>query len=307
MSDEVLDTLFSLMKVAASGERPHEYLPGRTSKTVRSGKGTRRPVKEAPVQPTMSMATAEPEEPESPKVKKPKAPRKQKPAAAPTVEVATGPGGPKLDLQFSIKLGSEGSPIRVAREKLATKPSTYTGARVDGGFDPSPQVTGDYGHSMLSEEENLMKTPALPDGEAEGVPMMNVKVSTIVDKVLQKVAAPQPTVPIPDEVYPTTQPGVSDSILGETLGVLGGGGLGVLGGGLLARKGKIKFPTSLIPIGTGAAAGAGLGGMAGHRIEKAVRGPETEGLGEEQALQALLHDMKKQNPQFYQRLNEEQQ
>ncbi len=331
------------VKTAASGERPHDMLPGRTSTTKRAKGATTRPKNVRPPAPKVPSAPMS----SDPPAKKPKE------EVEPKVEAtaATGPGGPKLDLKFSIKLGAvealrkfaEDSECSTPGEKIRSKgkgrgkargkgkgpigePSARevlrkmseqgnTGARVDGTFNPSTNAGGGYGTSVLGEERSPMQTPALPDGTEDGGGYVgDVKVSTIVDGVMRKLAGPQPEVPQPDGPEPprsqpagtpVTPQASNETPIGETAGVLGGTAAGMGLGALFSRRAQLAGPRALVPVVGGAVAGAGLGGLAGHKIEKAVRQPEaTDDVGEEE-LQQLLQTMQQQNPQFYRRMAED--
>lgn len=300
-------------KLAASGERAHDILPGRTTRTVRTSGGTRRPAE------TIAVVVPQEEDSETPK-KSPKNSTKTPNSNATDEMSPVISGMPKLDLNFSVKLGSyqpKPSPL-AALLKLGevrnTREQVNTGARVTGAFSPSASVGGDYGYNALPEEESLMRTPALPEGEDEGDYVTSVKVSSKIARlVLKKVAVAQPPLPLPEEAdFYGTQPTPSIPVprpqepsMGETVGVLGGAAAGTGLGALLAKKLGIKGVTSALPIATGAAAGAGLGGRIGNRIQRAVTKPMSDPAWEEQKLQQLLHTMKEQNPQFYAELREQ--
>ncbi len=166
-----IDTYARFLKTAASAERPHTMLPGRTTVSKRGSTGTI-----------------------APKVKKKKVvPEEELPEVVPTV--VSAPGAPKVDISFSVKVG--------AAQEVNPSPRNVpiaqrnTGAQVDGSFTPDSRIGGGYGTTTLPEETDVMRTPALPGGEDDYVGYVgDVKISSVVMRALRKVAEPQPALPL---------------------------------------------------------------------------------------------------------------
>jgi len=192
---------------------------------------------------------------------------------------------PKLDLSFSIKLAQ-----------------SNTGAYVDGAFIADNRATGGYGTTTLPEEEELMRTPALPGGDEDAaMDVSNIKISNVGDFVLRKMAAQAP-LPTPEDTTPgRTQPAgkPKDTTLGKSLGVLGGAAGGAGLGASIAQGTNLSGGAALVPVVGGAVGGGLLGGVAGNKIEETLRESEVETAPEDE-LQEMLRIMKQQNPEFYQ-------
>lgn len=195
----------------------------------------------------------------------------------------------------------------------ANNPSSEnTGTFVDGSFQPATQVTGSYGHTLHSEEPDLMRTPVMPnENDAAGI-VDNVKVSGL---LRCKLATPQPVVPDAEQdditevgrSQPTAKPTSmltraqqvlmphlpyrEEDSAGENIGRMGG----ALAGGTAAAATGAPGP---LPTGMGAFVGSELGGRAGKKIQEIVSSPHME-MQEEENLKDLLDEMKKQNPEFY--------
>jgi hypothetical protein len=147
---------------------------------------------------------------------------------------------------------------------------TNTGAKVEGYFQPSGQAGGNYGKDYHPlEGGDLMRTPVLPDGTPEGETIGNVKVSAkLAQRLRQKMAAPQPVVPEP------SPPG---------------------------ELGRVQ------PMGTPKAPPESSHGGLTSRLESllgAESSIDSSGI-EEEELQALLQNMKDQNPAFYARRSQQ--
>ena len=202
-----------LLKIAASGERPHEMLPGRTTKSGRGKTGT------VLLQP-------------KPKVQ---AKRKKKDAYvappavnedpvedAPAVAVVKAPGAPKVDINFSVKVGAaqDVGTLPNLDPQRRPMPQGNTAAQVDGSFQPDNNVSGGYGTTTLSEEPNLMRTPAVPGGEDDyGGYVGDIKISSLLVRALKKVAEPQPLLPeaAEQEVAPPDAKAVEEQELQQLL------------------------------------------------------------------------------------------
>lgn len=187
-----IEAYAQLLKTAASGERPHSIIPGRTTASKRGTVGT--------LAPTSNPTRVDPlEEEEQPKPKALKAPRAPKASKA--------PGAPKVDISFSVKVGSQQNVT--AQPSYATQPPAAaqgsTGANVDGAFQPDNQVGGSYGNTTLPEERDSMRTPALPFGDnGDSEYVGDIKISTELQRAFRKFAEPQAELPVAEEP-PTTE------------------------------------------------------------------------------------------------------
>lgn len=166
----MLDDYMQLLKTAASGERAHAILPGRTSKSKRSSQGT----VATDIVTKTTKTVAEPEE---------------KPVITPQVVTTTTPAGaPKVDINFSVKVGSA---------QTDPKPRN-TRARVDSTFMPSGSS---YESEPLLEEGSLMRTPALPGGSNSSLETVgDIKTATATEelkRLLAKAAIIKPSEPAP--------------------------------------------------------------------------------------------------------------
>jgi len=178
------DEYMQLLKTAASGERPHNMLPGRTTKSMRDPQGPMSP-------PTFNETeyVTEPEEVKAPKVN------------VVTPDPAKSPEAPKVDISFSVKVGSQ---------QTAPDPRN-TGAHVNSAFMPAGQVGGSYGNTTLAEEESLMQTPALPSGTDGTIgPVGNIRVANLLAgemgrQALAKAAVTKPSAPVPPGQYSEEQ------------------------------------------------------------------------------------------------------
>ena len=244
-----------------SGERKHDILPGRTSDSPR------REVK-------YTIDKSKEENPE-----------KERVAVAAT---------PKLDLNFSIKLG------QFKEGLLKRSEQQNTGAQVDGTFHPDNRAGGGYGTTFLPEEDELMVTPALPNGDDDGSgAISNIRIASVGERFLRKLAAAQLPLPTPDDDTPGRVQPAGRPQLSETLGVLGGtaGGAGL--GSAIARGANLSGSAALAPVVGGAVGGGLLGGMTGPKVERALQTRREESTPEELGLQQLLQVMRQQNPEFY--------
>jgi hypothetical protein len=165
------DEYMQLLKTAASGERPHTMLPGRTDKSKKGSQGT---VTTQTTRETTKTTKAEDE-----------------PVVTPQVVTTTTPAGaPKVDINFSVKVGSD-----------QTDPAGHnTRARVDSSFMPSGQVGGSFGDEPLLEEGNLMRTTALPGGANSGAETVgDIRTASELQQVLAKAAVTKPSEVVPVE------------------------------------------------------------------------------------------------------------
>ena len=184
-----IDAYRRMVKTAASDERPHTMLPGRTTVSKRGSTGTI-----------------------APKIKKKKVAAEEEEPTGVTPIVVRAPGAPKapkVDISFTVKVG--------AQQSITEQPAGYgpqpaaaaqgnTGTQVDGAFQPDSRIGGSYGTTSLPMERDSMRTPALPFGDnGDSEYVGDIKISAELRRALGKFAAPQPALPEPEEDDPSNK------------------------------------------------------------------------------------------------------